>query len=375
MNTITRGLMEAGHEVKILTIVTEKHPFEPEKFPQGYAEKTGIEGVFVDTKVNAVDAFSALVTSDSYNISRFFSPDFDMLLARYLRHNKVDVIHMESLFMTPYIKTCRRHSKAPVVLRSHNLEFMIWERVAKGTRNVAKRSYMKYLSSKLKAYEMATLPRLDGIVAISPEDRDRYVQVGYSGSLSWVPFGVDLERYPTRATPSSPTVFHLGSMDWLPNIEGMHWFLLEVWPLVIAGKSDAQLYLAGRAMPEELPNAHLPGVHVLGEVESAIDFMHEHKVMVVPVHSAGGIRIKIIEGMALEKAIVSTKVGAEGIEYADGHNIRIADAPQAFANAIVEELEKEDNPLGRHARTLIEEVYDNRGITQRLVHFYQSLLS
>lgn len=375
MNTITHGLMEAGHEVKILTIVTEKHPFEPEKFPQGYAEKTGIEGVFVDTKVNAVDAFSALVTSDSYNISRFFSPDFDMLLARYLRHNKVDVIHMESLFMTPYIKTCRRHSKAPVVLRSHNLEFMIWERVAKGTRNVAKRSYMKYLSSKLKAYEMATLPRLDGIVAISPEDRDRYVQVGYSGSLSWVPFGVDLERYPTRATPSSPTVFHLGSMDWLPNIEGMHWFLLEVWPLVIAGKSDAQLYLAGRAMPEELPNAHLPGVHVLGEVESAIDFMHEHKVMVVPVHSAGGIRIKIIEGMALEKAIVSTKVGAEGIEYADGHNIRIADAPQAFANAIVEELEKEDNPVGRHARTLIEEVYDNRGITQRLVHFYQSLLS
>ena len=104
-------------------------------------------------------------------------------------------------------------------------------------------------------------------------------------------------------------------------------------------------------------------------------FMHEHKVMVVPVHSAGGIRIKIIEGMALEKAIVSTKVGAEGIEYADGHNIRIADDPKAFANAIVEELEKEDNPVGRHARTLIEEVYDNRGITQRLVHFYQSLPS
>ncbi len=373
MNTITRGLMEAGHEVKILTIVTEKHPFEPEKFPEGYAEKTGIEGVFVDTKVNAVDAFAALVTSDSYNISRFFSPDFDMLLARYLRRNKVDVIHMESLFMTPYIKTCRRHSKAPVVLRSHNLEFMIWERVAKGTRNVAKRSYMKYLSSKLKAYEMATLPRLDGIVAISPEDRDRYSQIGYSGSLNWIPFGVDLERYPPQASPASPTVFHLGSMDWLPNIEGMHWFLLEVWPLVIARKPDAQLYLAGRAMPEELPNADLPGVHVLGEVESAIDFMHEHKVMVVPVHSAGGIRIKIIEGMALEKAIVSTEVGAEGIEYADGHNIRIANDPQAFATAIVEELEKEDNPVGRHARTLIEEVYDNRGITQRLVHFYQSL--
>lgn len=373
MHTITRGLLEAGHEVKLLTIVTDKHPFEPENFPEGYAEQTGIEGVFVDTKVNPVDAFSAMVTSDSYNISRFFSPDFDMLLARYLRRNKVDVIHIESLFMTPYIHTCRRHSKAPIVLRSHNLEFMIWERVAKGTRNAAKRSYLKYLSSKLKAYEMDVIGSVNGIVAISEDDSRRYADIGYNGPLSWIPFGIDLKRYPQSELAPQRTVFHLGSMDWLPNIEGIHWFMLEVWQKVLDLIPDAQLYLAGRKMPDDMPGSDMDGVHVIGEVEDAQAFMNSHKVMVVPVHSAGGIRIKIIEGMGLEKAIVSTTVGAEGIQYTDGYNIRIADSPEAFASAIVQELQATENSVGRNARTLIEEVYDNAGITQRLVDFYKTL--
>lgn len=373
MHTITRGLLEAGHEVKLLTIVTEKHPFEPEKFPEGYAEQTGIEAVFVDTKINPVDAFSALVTSDSYNISRFFSTDFDMLLARYLRRNKVDVIHVESLFMTPYIATCRRHSKAPVVLRSHNLEYMIWERVAKGTRNVAKRSYLKYLSSKLKHYEMGIMSSVDGIVAISEDDGKRYQDIGFKGPLSWIPFGIDLERYPVAAKTPQPSVFHLGSMDWLPNIKGIHWFMLEVWERVLAQMPTAQLFLAGRKMPSDLPGVDLPGVHVIGEVEDAQAFMNEHKVMVVPVHSAGGIRIKIIEGMALQKSIVSTRVGAEGIQYTDGHNIHIADTPAAFAEAIVQELRTANNQVGENARNLIAEVYDNAGITKRLVDFYNTL--
>lgn len=375
MNTVTRGLLEAGHKMKLLTIVTHKHPFDPNVFPQGYVERTGIEGVFVDTKINLVDAFSALVTSDSYNISRFFSPDFDMLLARYLRRNKVDIIHLESVFMTPYIKTCRRFSKAPIVLRSHNLEYMIWERVALGTRNRAKRSYLKYLSGKLKDYELSVLPRIDGILAISGDDRDKYLELGYEGAINLLPFGIDLERYPRNQTAPKKSVFHLGSMDWLPNLEGMLWFLEEVWPLVRAQEPDAEMFLAGRKMPTDLPGTDQPGICVVGEVDDATDFMHEHKVMVVPIHSAGGIRIKIIEGMALEKRIVSTRIGAEGIEFSDKHNIRIADTPEAFAQAVVEELNSEDNRMGENARELIEDLYDNRGITQRLVHFYQSLPS
>lgn len=373
MHTITRGLMEAGHTVKLLTLVTDKHPFEEEKFPEGYAEETGIQGVYVDTKINVVDAFSALVTNDSYNISRFFSPDFDMLLRRLLEKTHYDVIHMESLFMTPYIHTCRRYSKAPIVLRSHNLEYMIWERVAVGTKNRAKRSYLKYLSNKLKDYELSVLPRLDGIVAISGDDMKHYQDIGYSGHLDWIPFGVDMDRYPPSTGEPSPTVFHLGSMDWLPNIEGMSWFLLDVWPIILKLKPEAEVFLAGRKMPEFIPGSDAKGVHIIGEVDDAQAFMNEHKVMVVPLHSAGGIRIKIIEGMALAKTIVSTQVGAEGIDYTDKKDIRIADRAQAFAEAVVEELERKDNRVGMNARELVEQVYDNEIISSKLVNFYKSL--
>lgn len=375
MNTITRGLMDAGHEVKLLTLVTDKHPFEIDELPKEYVKKTGIQGVYVDTKINFVDAFSALVTNDSYNISRFFSPDFDMLLTRLLEKHDFDIIHMESLFMTPYIHTCRRHSKAPILLRSHNLEYMIWERVAVGTKNRAKRSYLKYLSNKLKEYEFAVLPRLDAIVAISGDDMQHYVDIGYKGKLDWIPFGVDIARYPLSEKKPRPTVFHLGSMDWLPNMEGMSWFLLEVWPLVLQMKPDAEIFLAGRKMPEFIPGSEAKGVHVIGEVEDAQEFMNKHKVMVVPIHSAGGIRIKIIEGMALGKTIVSTRMGAEGIGYTDKQDIRVADVPQDFAHAIVEELEREDNAIGANARRLIEEIYDNQSITGKLVDFYQSLIT
>ena len=138
MNTVTNGLLEAGCSVKVLTIETTKHKLDYSLLSKEYIEKTGIESVFVDTSINMVDAFSALITSDSYNVSRFFSPDFDRKLISILKKNKYDIVHVESLFMTPYIGTIRRTSKAKIVLRSHNLEYIIWENLARGTKNFPK---------------------------------------------------------------------------------------------------------------------------------------------------------------------------------------------------------------------------------------------
>ncbi|MFM9004796.1 MAG: hypothetical protein ACKOSR_04750, partial [Flavobacteriales bacterium] len=110
MNNITQGLLQAGHKVKILTIFTYKHDLSTELMPEEYIAQTDIEGVFIDTRVNAVEAFSSIMTSDSYNISRFFSTDFDIRLTKLLQKEEFDVIHLESLFMTPYIGTIKRLS-------------------------------------------------------------------------------------------------------------------------------------------------------------------------------------------------------------------------------------------------------------------------
>lgn len=376
MNNVTRGLLALGHEVKILTIVTHKHGFDPVAMGELYMEQTQIEGVFVDTKVNLVDAFSSMVTQDSYNVNRFFSTDFDLALTRILNKTKFDIIHLESLFMTPYIGTIRRRSKAKIVLRSHNLEHVIWERMASGTRNPAKRAYVKYLSKKLKEYELSVMHDVDGIAAISHSDEKRFRELDCPVPLKTIPFGIDLSTYrPEDLLNSPPTVFHIGAMDWTPNVEGLLWFLDEVWPLVLQENGDIQLMLAGRGLNDDLLPSGVKNVKLIGEVADAKAFMRNNDIMIVPLLTAGGIRVKTIEGMALQKAIVTTTIGLEGIDAVGGTHLEIADEPEDFARAILK-LASHTNQLtemGKEARKLAEKNFDNIKIIEQLVDFYTEL--
>ena len=135
------------------------------------------------------------IRTDSYNISRFFSPDFDTLLIKTLKNNSFDVIHLESLFMTPYVHTLRKYSSAKVILRSHNLEYMIWERLARKTINPAKKIYLNILSKQLKNYETSVLNSIDGIAAISMDDRLKYEKLGCEKPMKTIPFGIDIKKY------------------------------------------------------------------------------------------------------------------------------------------------------------------------------------
>lgn len=376
MNNITFGLIKAGHKVKVLSIHTHKHPFEPEKTSSEYRKNTSIEAVFVDTRINLVDAFSNLVTQDSYNVSRFFSVDFDIILTRVLKYEEYDVVLLESLFMTPYIATIRRYSQAKIALRSHNLEYIIWERVAKGSRNPAKRSYLKLLARQLKKYELQIFKEVDGIVAISSADEKKYLQLGYPGQITTVPFGIDTEKLTYAQNGSEGfSLFHLGSMDWTPNLEGVNWFLDNVWPLLHKQLPDVTLYLAGRHMPDEIVQRNLPNLKIVGEVDDAYRFMQSHGIMVVPLLSAGGIRVKIIEGMALGKVVVSTTIGAEGIDYQKGKHLCVANTPQEFVREI-DDLYQQPEKLKRiasAARQLVLEKFDNRILTEKLIGFFQQL--
>lgn len=375
---ISQGLINAGIELKLLTIETHKHPFEKENIPQEFLDKTKIESVFVDTTLNIVDAFSSLITQDSYNITRFFSADFDHKLQEELTENEYDVVHLESLFMAPYIGTIRAHSNARIVLRSHNLEFIIWKRLAKQSGNVAKKTYLKLLAHQLKNYELDVLNQVDGIAAISQRDADDFNTLGSKKPKLVIPFGINLEGYvPEREKSNVLSLFHLGSMDWKPNIEGLNWFLEDIWPAIHAEYPNCHFYLAGRDMPEEFYTKKIKNVHIVGEVEDAKKFINSNSIMIVPLLSGGGIRVKIIEGMALGKAVISTSVGAEGLHYKNKENIWIANTPEDFLKAL-NYFDKDLNrieTMGNAARKLIEEDYDENSISKKLISFYKELLS
>lgn len=373
MNNITQGLLQEGHAVKILTIHTQKHDFEPELLDKQYLGQTQIESVFADTRINLVDAFSNLITSDSYNVSRFFTADFDIKLQEVLENNSFDVVLLESLFMTPYIGTIRRFSNAGVFLRSHNLEYIIWERIAEGSRNLAKKSYLKLLARQLKKYELRIFEEVNGIIAISSADEKKYLQLGYKGPITTVPFGIDTNSVKPASHPETAlTLFHLGSMDWTPNLEGVTWFLDEVWPAIHHHFPGLKLHLAGRAMPDEIAERNDPDVVIDGAVENAGSYMQKHGVMIVPLRSAGGIRVKIIEGMALGKVIISTSIGAEGIDCESGKNILIANTPEEFLNAItlLKNQPEAAAEIGNSARNLVVQQFDIQTLTKKMVSFF-----
>lgn len=377
MHNLTRGLLDAGHDVKVLCISTPKQPLDLKQVPRQHAERTRMEGVFVDTSINIVDAFTDLITADNYNISRFFSPDMDIRLIRLLSEEQFDIVQLESLFMTPYIPTLRRYTNARIVLRSHNLEHVIQDRIATGERNILKRPYRRFLAKQLKEYEMAVLDRVDGVAAISPADAAHFKAHGTRTPVVSIPFGVIPDEYtfgPEEAT-ARQTFFHLGSMDWLPNEEGVRWLLTSVWPKVIRKRPKAKLHLAGNKMPKDLLESEHPGVTIKGRVKSARAYMSNHSIMVVPLFSAGGMRVKIIEGMAMGKAIISTPIGAEGIEHTQGKNILLARTITEFADAMVGLIDEPERvrSLGRGARDLVTTTYANPIIVEQLVSFYTRL--
>jgi len=376
IDNISQGLINAGVELKIITIETSKHPFEKDRIPKDYIDKTGIESVFVDTKLNIVDAFSNLITQDSYNITRFFTPDFDHILMTELKKTEYDIVHLESLFMTPYISTIRMYSDAKIVLRSHNLEYIIWERLSKQTGGVAKKTYLKLLAKQLKRYELDVLNMVDGIASISKRDSKDFRKLGAKQPIEIIPFGIDIEKYkPDENQNTDVELFHLGSMDWAPNLEGLNWYLEKVWPSINKHSPNTSMFLAGRDMPESYFSLNAPNVIVVGEVVDAIKFIKSKSLMIVPLLSGGGIRVKIIEGMALGKAIISTSVGAEGIHYTHKKDIWIADTPEEFVTAVdfFKENPEKIIEIGNNARKLVEKEYSNEVIIEKLVSFYKYL--
>ena len=375
MNSIITGLLDAGHQVKVMAINSDKYHVKASDIPDDYKQKTGIELIKVDLRVRPMKAFLNLFTKKSYHVERFISERFKKKLKQLLEKEHFDVVQLEMLYMTPYVETIRENSKAMIVLRAHNVEHKIWERIAKETKFFLKRWYINHLAKTLKEYELNALETVDGIAAITRKDA-AYFRKYCSKPIIDIPYGV----YPEEFTPKyeiegKPKFYHIGSMNWMPNEEGIRWFIDEVLPKTIEKVPDFVYHLAGRSMPEWLTTLKSLHVNVIGEVPDAKAFVAQHDVAIVPLLSGSGIRIKIIESMAMGKTVITTRVGAEGILYDEDVNIIIAENKAKMVEAIRSLNENPQNAvrIGHAARKLVEETYDNRKIIARLLMFYEQI--
>ena len=245
--------------------------------------------------------------------------------------------------------------------------------MANETQNPAKKIYLNLLSNQLKNYELNVINDVDGIACISLEDEKKYKELKPNIPLACIPFGIDTNNYvPVKREQKENKIikfFHLGAMDWKPNLEGVGWLIQNVWPKIMEHIPNSELHLAGKNMPNWLINGDYKGIINHQKVDDAVGFMNDMDIMLVPLLSAGGIRVKIIEGMALAKPIISTSIGAEGIEH--NENLKIANDEDEF---LAQALSLVNNPketlkLGQSAKLHVSSFYNNERIVNDLIEF------
>jgi glycosyltransferase involved in cell wall biosynthesis len=316
---------------------------------------------------------------DTYNIQRFVSPDFERLLAGIFRENNFDIVQLEGLYLLPYLLSVRKFSKAKVVLRAHNIEHLIWERNSVMAKPGAKKWYLQTLATRMKEFEIYHLNSCDALVPISEVDAAKFIELGCKIPIHCCPVGMKLNGSPAEIHPtnSSPSICYIGSMDWLPNREGIEWFLEKVWPKVQGPSSDLKFFIAGRNFPPDFPDKHYPNVEMVGEVENSRAFIRSKSMMVVPLFSGSGIRVKILEAMAEGKVVISTTMGMEGIKATNDENILIADDADAFARQIKRCLKEPDlcHRIAENSRTFVKLHYDNEHLVNDLLKFYKHILT
>ncbi len=371
--SMAMGLAESGADVTVLTMNTKKHFQDPKLLPDEAKKLLKVRWVPINTDVTTSGILKNLMKKESYHVSRFNQEIFESELIKVLKGESFDIIQIEGVFLSDYVPVIQEHSSAKIILRAHNVEHQIWQRYIEHSQSGVKKAYLKIQNSRLRQFEVNSLQHYNALIAITQVDANFLKSLAPNKKTLTIPFGINKEDYP-QLPSSTKDLYHLGAGDWLPNQEGMKWFLREVWPLVLGKKPDAQFYLAGRHWPVEISSTQLKGFHFVGEVENIVDFMGEHGTAVVPLLSGSGMRIKIAESMALGKPIISTTVGVEGISAPENEAIWVEDDPVAFANKCIEALDTDVEPMGKRAREWVIQTLERTSLAGELLNFYREII-
>ncbi len=372
IHSLTTGLMNEGCDIVVLSFNTTKHYVEEKEYKKA---PYPIYTVDLNNRINYFKIALDLIKGKSPNFSRFHSKAMEDEIRSLIGRFDFDLIQLEGSYLVGYIPLIKSLTEAPVVVRTHNVEFQIWERLSDGDDGFKSWIY-RIFAKKMKYFEKSGLSKADAIIPISIEDEKIFKKEGLRKSFFTLPMGVNGEFVPMNWEPKPYSVAFLGSMDWEPNIEGMRWFRDKVWPKVKKKEPNAEFYLAGRNMPECFSHGKTKGFNVVGEVECASRFLSDKQLVVIPLLSGSGMRIKAIEAMSLGLPVISTTVGVEGIPYVDGEHLIIADSAKEMAEQILWSFKNTEylTEMGSKAEMMIRHEFDNYKLSEKLKNFYQKNL-
>lgn len=372
MFNLASGLHHIGEEVHILAMNTHKQRCEPDQIPNPLQFARSYQLVEVDIRIKLLPAFLNLFSTESYNISRFQSVDFEAALVDLLKKYTFNFIILESLFSTCYLEKIRSLHNGIIVLRSHNVEFKIWQNLASNERNPLRKWYLKLLARRLKKYELQKSSMVDVIASISKNDIGVMEALECNTKMVHLPFGINLTEFesvkPALSSSNIVKLYHVGSMNWLPHQEGLKWFFEKIWSKLKPLYPKIELHLAGTEMPEWMVELDSENVFITEGYVDGKSFSNGKDIKIVPSFSGSGIRVKIIEAMAMEKAIITTHNGAMGIDCNHLENIYISDDPSKWVEYITQLVESDEQRklIGQNAKKFIEKNHDYIELSQKI---------
>jgi glycosyltransferase involved in cell wall biosynthesis len=285
-----------------------------------------------------------------------------------------DIIHLDHLDSAAYFEACR--SNALIYLDEHNYETDLLSSTHAHTSKWLLRWYLGSQLQKLERFEGETLKSVDGVSVVSRHDAARVGAVAPHTPCEVIPNGVDPAFFDIVRRPQPYRVVSVSSLDWLPNVEGLAWFLDRVWPIVIAARPQATFQMVGRNPHRSLLRRGRRGVSIVGSVPDIRDHVTDASAFVVPLLSGSGTRLRVLEAMAMRVPIVSTSIGIEGIECVPGQHVLVSDTAKNFAEQLIAVLDNDilGKRLAQAGREFVERFYCWETIGDRLDAFYRRMV-
>ena len=360
-------LISAGCEVHYSFLHTDKHPYQEDAFPDYLKNDVHLSSAYVDTSVKKSDAFKHLFSSASFNVERFYDKNFEDQLVQLVKDASIETIIFDNVFSARYQAGLKKsYPDLPCYIRSHNVEFEIWEGLAEGTRNAIVRRYLKKLAKDLKRFEIKAYNDSQGVLTITEDDKDELKKLGVTSPVAHAAVSVPISDY--THDYSQIGLFHLGAMNWRPNVEAVD-TVLKYLPSWLEKDSDIHFTIAGLQSEERYDHLEDTSISVLGFVPDIADFVHTQGILVAPIQSGSGVRIKILEMMALGIPIITTTLGAQGI--ADTSAVILADNHESLTESVyaLRNNEKKRKELGEKAKSIITFNHNSETISKKILEF------
>jgi glycosyltransferase involved in cell wall biosynthesis len=372
MAELSRGLYEQGVELHIAAIRTHKHQGKEVYTETGSPFAKPILPIDTDTKIKPAALLRNLVFSkQSYNLERFTSESTQEQCIKIVNSIKPDIVILDGFFCTPLLPGIRKSIDAKIVYRSHNVEWKLWESRAANSRGPVS-YYFSKMARRLKREEESFAKMPDAFLYISEEEESFFRQINEGKPDLLLPFTVEVKKSRGNSMHGRVVFYHLGAMDWFPNVKGMQWFLKEVWPDFHRERPEARMLLAGKGMPREWRN---PGLEVMGEIERPEDIIDKSDVLIAPVFSASGVRIKILEALGNGKVVITHTQGKQGLLEKQLKGVLTANTAMEYREAmkLLYDTPEKFLQLSKGAVSYVEEQHQRQNNYIALMRFLKGL--